>query len=99
MKNLFFFLILIFTGASCKKAYTCQCSTTTTIPSSVTQGDPYTTINRSQNIEYSAKMKKKQAEAACEHEQQTISSIMQNGWTENGTYNSGIVSVTTCDLD
>ena len=44
-------------------------------------------------------MKKKQAESACEHERQTISSIMQNGWTENGTYNSGIVSVTTCDLD
>jgi hypothetical protein len=99
MKNLIYFSVLAMLTVSCKKPYTCECVTTTTLPSSFTGGDPYTFVNRSENIEYSEKMKEKQAKAACEHEQQTISTIMYNGWNENGTAPSGIYSSTTCELD
>lgn len=85
-------VLLAFVAVSCKKPYTCTCTTTTTYSG----GSP--DINKSHVKEYSEKMTQKQAESACDHEEQAIKSTFDASFTENGSQPAfGQVS-TTCEL-
>lgn len=79
MKNILGIVLaaLFFTG--CKKQYSCECS----VHSQYINGDSET--NHSEIKEYNRKMKKKEAQAACEHESEAIKTTFMNSYTENGT--------------
>ena len=78
--------VLIFAAGSvlfsCGKSYTCDCVTTDKYDDGGTI-ETYTYKNSSK--EYSAKMSKKQAEAACNHLEESTHSAYSNWWTDNGT--------------
>jgi hypothetical protein len=57
---------------SCKKEYTCNCITTDT-----TGGGPALAVSN-KSTAYSAKMTKKQAEAACKHEETAVQSNFES---------------------
>lgn len=94
-----FILPLVFTAlafGSCKKAYICDCVTTDRI-TSPTGTDVYTYPSKS--TAYSEKMSKKQAEAACKHEEEAIHTSYENWWTTNGTNpDPDITTSTACTL-
>ena len=82
--------------AGCKKTYTCECVTTDRYD----DGSTVETVTyKSAGGEYSAKMSKKQAEAACNHEEEATESAYTNWWTDNGTVPlDGISTSTECTL-
>ncbi len=84
---------LIMSVTSCKKTYTCECVTTSTYGSGVAPS-----INKSTVKEYSAKMSEKQAQAACDHEAETIKSTFDNSFTENGSTSNFANVSTDCEL-
>jgi hypothetical protein len=74
--------LLAFAATSCKKAYTCNCVTTDTYT------DPSgneTYVYKNTSKAYSAKMSKKQAESACDHEETAVHSTYLNAYTDNGS--------------
>jgi phage-related tail protein len=77
--------------ASCKKAYTCECTTTIT---SGSFSDSYLSSAK----EYSKKMSKKQAQSACDHEAESIQSTANNSITDNGNDPAFAVATTACSL-
>lgn len=63
--------MLALATVSCKKTYTCECST---ITSASSQGFSISFPSKSDSKAYSKKMTKKQAEAACDHMAESIES-------------------------
>ena len=82
MKSVFLVALMILGLSSCKKNYTCECVTTEN-----TGRRGFTTISTYNNstTPYKEKMTKNQAEAACKHEEEAITSSYKNWRTENGT--------------
>lgn len=77
--------------SSCKKAYSCEC--TTTLNYVGTTPDTY----GSKTTTYSEKMTKKQAQSACDHEAVTIKSNFNDVITQAGA--TGFVTPSTaCTL-
>ena len=94
-------LILLLFGVllfSCKKSYTCDCKSTWVIKSS--NGNFYTYIFPGEAAPYNEKLTKKQAKAACAHQQVTTESDLNNNITDNGKYplESGESIKTECNL-
>lgn len=84
-------LLLSFVSISCKKKYTCECTTTSNYAA-------ITETNKSMANTYNSKMTKKQAQSACDHEAQSIKSTFENSFSENGTASTTVTVVTTCEL-
>jgi len=85
------------TAASCKKSYTCNC-TTTDRDSSGSTVQTYTYKNSS--TVYSEKMSKKQAEAACKHEEQAVHSTYSNWFSNNGSSpDPKYTTTTSCQIN
>ncbi len=84
--------------SSCKKIYTCECTTNYTYKSS--SGSLFTVAYPGETMEYSEKMKEKQAKAACAHEVPTIESDFTKFITDNGRVpmESGEKVVTDCSI-
>jgi hypothetical protein len=83
--------------ASCKKAYTCACTSTWSYTIGSTS---YTDTYDDDAAVYSKKMSKKTAQAACDAEKASVEKTFQNAITENGQYpmDSGESLSTTCTL-
>jgi len=78
--------------ASCKKEYTCACTTTI----SYSGGND---LYKDDAQPYSKKMSKKTAEAACDEKQTAIDASYKNAFTDNGVdQNPGISAKTACEL-
>jgi len=85
--------VLAFAATSCKKAYTCSC--TTTFNYSGFSPDTY----KDDSEEYSKKMTKKTAEAACDNKADSFDNSYKNALTDNGTdTNPGVTAKTECEL-
>ena len=82
MKSFFLFALLLLSLSSCKKSYTCDCVTT---ENKGRRGFVMTSTYKNTSTSYSEKMTKKQAQAACKHEEEAITSSYKNWRTENGT--------------
>jgi len=98
MKKTFQLLTCIVCLTSCKKIYTCECNTTYTY---LQVDNTYKTeVYPGSNTAYSEKMKKKQAESACAHEQNAIETNFTNGVTSEGTvpFKKGESVSTSCEL-
>jgi hypothetical protein len=81
--------------ASCKKSYTCACTTTINFNGSTISNAYY----KDDATSYSKKMNKKTAQAACDNKKASLDASWKNGLTDNGTYpNPGITASTSCDL-
>jgi hypothetical protein len=90
--------VMVLTLSACKKNYTCECSTTTTFVAPGFGNFPFP--SKSEDKAYSKKMTKKQAEAACEHEGETIESIMREGFADTTGSGGAYFTVNTkCSLD
>ena len=68
--------------ASCKKEYSCDCTSTVTFTDN---GFSYTQYFKNESTPYSQKLSEKQAESVCDHEEETIASTLRNNITANGT--------------
>jgi len=94
-------LVLLFSLClfSCKKTYTCDCKSTWVFKST-SSGNYYTYIYPGDKTAYSEKLSKKQAIAACEHQENTIESDLISGITESGKYplKGGESVETECNL-
>lgn len=64
---------------SCKKLYTCNCSTVSNTPSS-----SGSLITNTKSVQYNEKMTRSQAKAACEHEQASIKSTEESFFLNSG---------------
>ncbi len=87
MKYCAYFIILLsclsmFT--SCKKSYTCSCSTNWTYKTS--SGAYNTETFAGDKSAYSSKLTKNQAKNACNHERVATETNFTNGITGNGSY-------------
>ncbi|MBA2613117.1 MAG: hypothetical protein H0U95_14200 [Bacteroidetes bacterium] len=95
---LFYAFVISFSFSSCKKNYTCDCNTNSTLKTS--NGDFVSIISPGSKTPYTEKMSKKQAIEACKHEQTSIQTNFTNGITGNG--NSSLVAgesiVTSCNI-
>jgi hypothetical protein len=79
---------------SCKKEYTCSCTTTVNFGSGVPQS-----IYKDNAAAYNKKMNEKTAKAACDEKQKALDASWKNGLTDNGTDpNPGVTASTSCDL-
>lgn len=99
MKKYLIVLFSVLALASCKKKYTCDCSTV--VSESRGGGTTnYLFTFPADKKQYSEKMTKKQAEAACEHQQNAIETVFKNGYKGSSNYVivSGDIVVTTCSL-
>lgn len=85
--------------SSCKKTYTCECSTDFTYRSS-SSGSLFTATYPGETTQYSEKMREKQAKAACAHEAPTIEKNFSNFITDNGKFplKSGEKITTSCSI-
>ncbi len=83
---------------SCKKKYTCDCSTL--VKMSYNSSTNYSGTFQADKKQYSEKMTKKQAEVACEHQRTAIETDFKNGYQGTDTYRiiSGDVVITTCSI-
>ena len=93
--SLFLLLALL---ASCKKNYTCSC--TTVLIGKSSNGSYITNTQPGTDKEYSQKLTKKQAESACSYEQNAIQTSFNRAYTDNGyaPLKSGESINTTCNL-
>ncbi len=97
MKNYLIIFLLIFANTSCKKRYSCRCSSTLTFPQpnrSSIQG-----VYQPKTTPISEKMTKKQAKEVCDHEGKSINQTYMNLATNNGTQPAGFSSSTVCKLE
>ena len=99
MKKFIFYFFLFIYFTSCKKNYTCQC-TTKFVYYSTTYNSYNSFIAEGNNFVYNQKYTEKQAKAACAHEQEAIQSSTTNWDTGNGryTYKPGESVTTTCGI-
>lgn len=99
MKKTLFFLLACAGLLSCKKNYTCNC-TTTTMAYNYSTGQLRPIVAEGDGVSYSQKLSKKNAEAACKHEEVAIQQSLYNAWTDNGyTIRRPDETVTTvCEL-
>ena len=96
MKKIFLLLVLAATFSSCKKTYTCDCTTTFNYLSS---GSYPSTTYESNSVAYTNQMTKRKATAACEHEGKNINSTYVNIKTNNSPGSlSGVSIATECKL-
>jgi hypothetical protein len=97
MKNIALLALGFFCLAACKKSYTCECSTSSVIRAG---NSHIATINSGGNVPFSQKMTKKQAKAACQHEQDAVQSDFINGIisSRNLELQSDESVITTCSL-
>ncbi len=88
--------ILFLSTTSCGKYYECSCTTTSVI---VAGGTTTSSFNGTSST-YGRRMKKDQAQAACDHEREAIESNVNKGATDNGNYplSSGSSITTACEL-
>ncbi len=87
MKYTTYFIILLACFGlltSCKKSYTCSCSTSWTYKSS--SGNYNTQTFAGDKSAYGSKLTKKQAKNACEHERVATETNFTNVITDNGYY-------------
>ena len=100
IKQLLFSGMLLLILGSCKKNYTCECTTTLKYPSSLT-GQNMTVVLHGSTVKYSEKLSRTQAEAACIHEETAIQTNVINWDTRNGAYvyKTGESTITECSLD
>lgn len=77
-------LLLLFIFTSCKKNYTCNCSTVAIYLGA--DGKFYTLAIRGSTTPYTKKLKKKQAEEACKATEVTLQSSTANWFTANNWY-------------
>ena len=98
MKKVLFILLIISILTSCKKKYTCDCNTI--VKSSYNTSNSYSITLSADKQQYSEKMKKKQAESACEHQRNAIETNFKNNYKGTNSYQivSGDVVVTTCSI-
>lgn len=87
--------MLAIASVSCKKTYSCDCTTTTTV--SIPGFGSIPVVTKS-NEAYSAKMTKKQAQAACDHEAITIES-MEKDVIAKDTSGLDITASTKCKIE
>ncbi len=76
MKLVLWMPVLLLCIASCKKSYTCSCTTTTTFV--VTGFGTFPIPSKTDDAAYSKRMTKKQAQSACGHQALTIQSLEEN---------------------
>lgn len=99
MKTWHFIILLnIILGVSCKKSYTCDCTTAFTYQTS--PGTYDTKVYSSKKDKLSEKFTKKQAAAVCLHEKEAIETNLINGYTDNGKVplKAGESVTTNCSL-
>lgn len=97
IKNLLPLFALGLVLASCKKEYTCDCTTTDTYTDN--NGVKVVTAVENDSKAYSAKMTEKQAKAACEAEAPAIESNFLDLYESlNGAPPEGELIETTCKL-
>lgn len=99
MKNKFLYIIAVSTlfFASCKKSYTCDCTSVTTFSAALTGSTPFVINSKSTSVAYSEKMSEKQAKSACDHEAISIKSSEDAYIVDQGA--GGLVTVvTTCAI-
>lgn len=89
------FLLLLY---SCKKNYTCACSVKRVFYAS--DQKLHTVENGGSSTVYTQKLTKKQATAACTHEENAMQTSLTNWYTYNGsyTYKKGESLTATCAL-
>jgi hypothetical protein len=99
MKHVLLSAFFVMTLMSCKKKYTCDCSTAYTYKSQNT-GDYLTLTIPGDKNAYSQKMTKKQATDACKNQQDAVQSDFTNGITNNGQQplGPGESIQTTCSI-
>lgn len=91
------FLIIILFLSGCKKQYTCNCTTQTVYESSLI--NTIVDSKSEQGISYKRKMTKKQAVAACKHEEGSIQSLHENMVNNNGKDSVKTIVKTECLLN
>jgi hypothetical protein len=99
MKNKTLFVAVMFLAlacTSCKKAYTCECTTTTT---GTSQGVSLSFPSKSDSKAYGKKMSKKQAEAACDHMATSVQSTEENAFAQEPDPDVTFTVKTKCSLD
>ncbi len=98
MRNLLLVLLVAY-FSSCKKVYTCECYTTVRYYSN-TDKRFYTEVIPGGKTEYALKLKRKKAEAACQHEEKAVESSFTNWYTNAGAYpfKDGESISTSCSL-
>lgn len=94
MKKIF---LIVFSGvamvlACCGKKYTCECTLTYS-----DQGQSL--ISENDQAEYSERMTRKQAEAACASEQESLQTTSENLNTNNNTFSTTATVHAECELD
>jgi hypothetical protein len=91
--NILLILLGIFFSSSCKKVYTCSCTTTLLY----TSGGAVNYLDNSEK--YSEKMNKRTAESACENKEKSLNSSYSNALSNNGSTASPVATaVTQCVL-
>lgn len=100
MKNLLVISgALILFLASCKKEFTCTCTTTYVFKNNNTSGF-VTTVIPGNDVKYAKKLSQKQANASCDDEQNSVQTSFINSATNSGTrpLQSGESVTTSCGL-
>lgn len=93
MRKIILITAIISLGSvSCKKTYTCECTTSSNYAGAIEN-------NKSGATKYDSKMTKKQAQSACDHEAQSIKSTFENSFSENRTAATSATVVTSCELN
>ncbi|MGZ3930545.1 MAG: hypothetical protein ACXVPQ_08320 [Bacteroidia bacterium] len=93
MRNIILTVLLVTALVSCKKNYTCSCTTTIIYPNN--SQDVY----QSGTDPYSKKMTEAQAQAACDKQGRDLDKMYLNAFTDNGQYSSGGYSAkTSCSI-
>ncbi len=86
MRKAHIFIIIVVTliVASCKKEYTCDCTTNTVVKTSIPgfPSTPITIPSSTSSKAYSEKMTNAQATAACDHEKLTLESTQEAAFRE-----------------
>ncbi len=88
---------ILFVGTtSCGKYYSCECTTTSVINA----GGTTTSTFKGTSSTFGRRMKKAEAQSACDHEREAIESSVNKGATDNGNYplTFGSSITTACEL-
>ncbi len=98
--NVVALIAIVIAMASCKKSYTCSCTTNTVITVPAYPGYPggtFTLPSETQSSAYAEKMTKAQAKSACDHEKETLENSEKDAFAKNALLKNIKYSVsTTC---
>jgi hypothetical protein len=94
----FISFVILISLSSCKKNYTCSCTTYLTYKTN--SGNFNTQSFPGDKAEYKEKFTKKQAKSACEHMATAVQTNIKNSFTDNGRYflQAGESIETKCDI-